>query len=83
MLGLLKNLTLGLVEDVASVLPASVPSDEVSLVRKEAMPAERNVGAENLLAAWCTDMSGGDLQRTDNVNSDTILGSKWFPEVRL
>lgn len=55
LLGLLKNLTLALLEDVV-----------FWLVRKVAMPAERSVaGSENLFAERCTDMSGGDLQRTD------------------
>lgn len=57
LLGLLKNLTLGLVE-----VAAAVPSGWVLLVRKVAIPAERSVaGSENLFAERSTDMSGGDL----------------------
>lgn len=62
LLGLLKNLTLGLLEDMFWL---AVPSGWVSLVRKAAMPAEPVAGSENLLAERSTDMSGGDLQRTD------------------
>lgn len=64
LLGLLKNLTMGPLPDVAFAV--SVPSGWVSLVRKAAMPAERCVVAsENLLAESSTDMSGGDLQGTE------------------
>lgn len=59
-------MTLGLLEDVLFWLAVAVPSGWASLVRKVAMPAERSVaGSENLFAERSTDMSGGDLQRTD------------------
>lgn len=65
LLGLLKNLTLALPQDVAFWLVLAVPSGWVSPTRKVAMPVERVTGSENLLAESCTEISGGDLQRTD------------------
>lgn len=66
LLGLLKNLTMGLLEDVVFWPEVAVPSGWVSLVMKVVIPAERSVaGSENLLAERSTDMSGGDLQMTD------------------
>lgn len=65
LLGLLKNLILALPQDVAFWLVVAVPSGWVSPVRKVAMPVERVTGSENLLAESCTEVSGGDLQRTD------------------
>lgn len=65
LLGLLKNLTPALPQDEAFWLVVAVPSGWASLVRKVAMPVERVTGSENLPAESCTEISGGDLQRTD------------------
>lgn len=65
LLGLLKNLTPALPQDMAFWLVVAVPSGWVSPVRKVAMPVDRETASENLLAESCTDISGGDLQRTD------------------
>lgn len=65
LLGLLKNLTLALPQDMVFWLVVAVPSGWVSPVRKVVMPVERVTGSENLLAESCTEINGGDLQRTD------------------